>query len=356
MNKNFSITLKELGEKLGLELVGDGSKVINGVCAPYDANPDSLCVIWDTKNTRLDEAVPVLGRSDFFDDANRSGLVSADPRLVLPALLSLFTRIVEHRSGVHPSAVVSPLAAVSPDAWVGPMCVLESGAVIGALARLDAGVYVGQDVFVGEKTVIESQAVLMPGTRVGKDCLLHAHCVIGCDGFGFIPTASPDSPSGRKIIKIPQIGNTVIEDNVEIGAFTAIDRGAIGDTIIGSGTKIANHVQIGHSVKIGRDCIICSMSGVGGSSVVEDGVTISVQAGVNDHVRIGKGALLGGRTGAANDVEPGAVVSGFPARPHNEARKALVLAARLPDIYERVKNLERITKARGGAKNERSQS
>jgi UDP-3-O-[3-hydroxymyristoyl] glucosamine N-acyltransferase len=224
------------------------------------------------------------------------------------------------------------------------MCVVESEAVIEAKARLDAGVYVGSGGVVGAGTVIEAQAVLMYGTRVGENCLLHAHCVIGCDGFGFIPTDCPDSPSGRKIMKIPQIGNVIIEDDVEIGAFTAIDRGAIGDTIIGSGTKIANHVQIGHSVKIGRDCIICSMSGVGGSSVVEDGVTISVQAGVNDHVRIGKGALLGGRTGAANDVQPNAVVSGFPARPHNEARKALILAARLPDIYERVKNLERAIK------------
>jgi UDP-3-O-[3-hydroxymyristoyl] glucosamine N-acyltransferase len=347
VNKNFSITLAELGKKLGLETVGDGSKIIRGVSAPEDANSDALCVIWDAKSIKLDEAIPVLGRRGFFSGSRRSGLTSADPRASLPALLSLFAFRPERQTGVHPSAFVSPLATVSPEAWVGPMCVVESKAVIEARARLDAGVYVGQGGVVGAGTVIEAQAVLMYGTRVGENCLLHAHCVLGCDGFGFIPTACSDSPSGRKIIKIPQIGSVIVEDNVEIGAFTAIDRGAIGDTIIGSGTKIANHVQIGHSVKIGKDCIICSMSGVGGSSVVEDGVTVSVQVGVNDHVRIGRGALLGGRTGAANDVQPNAVVSGFPARPHNEARKALVLAARVPDIYERVKTLERTLKARG---------
>ncbi|GHS89826.1 UDP-3-O-acylglucosamine N-acyltransferase 1 [Synergistales bacterium] len=349
MEKNFSVTLTEIGEKLGLDVIGDGSKIVNGVSAPEDASPDKLCVIWDTKNANLDNAIPVIGRHDFFDDSGRTGLASADPRAALPGLLSLFAWQPERQSGVHPSAVVSPHATVSPEAWVGPMCVVENEAVIEAHARLDAGVYVGSGAVVGARTVIEAQAVLMYGTRVGENCLLHAHCVLGCDGFGFIPTVCPDSPSGRKIIKIPQVGNVIVEDNVEIGAFTAIDRGAIGDTIIGSGTKIANHVQIGHSVKIGRDCIICSMSGIGGSSVVEDGVTVSVQVGINDHVRIGKGALLGGRTGAANDVAPNAVVSGFPARPHNEARKALVLAARLPDIYERVKSLERvITKTTGG--------
>ncbi|GHV45231.1 UDP-3-O-acylglucosamine N-acyltransferase [Synergistales bacterium] len=349
MNKNFSITLTELGETLGLEIIGDGSKIIRGVSAPENSSPDKLCVIWDAKNINLDEAIPVIGRRDFFDDSGRSGLASADPHGVLPALLSLFAfRPARAAAGIHPSAAVSPYATVSSEAWVGPMCVVESEAVIDARVQLDAGVYIGSGAAVGAGTVIEAQSVLMYGTRVGENCLLHAHCVIGCDGFGFIPAACPDSPSGRKIIKIPQIGNVIIENNVEIGAFTAIDRGAIGDTIIGSGTKIANHVQIGHSVKVGRDCIICSMSGVGGSSVIEDGVTVSVQVGVNDHVRIGKGALLGGRTGAANDVQPNAVVSGFPARPHGEARKALVLAARLPDIYERVKNLERTIKTMNG--------
>jgi UDP-3-O-[3-hydroxymyristoyl] glucosamine N-acyltransferase len=147
--------------------------------------------------------------------------------------------------------------------------------------------------------------------------------------------------SREAVLKIPQLGNVVVGDEVEIGACTTIDRGTIGDTVIGDGTKIDNHVQIGHNVRIGKNCIICAMSGIAGSSVVEDGVTVSAQAGITDHVRVGKGATLGGRAGVTNDVLPGAVVSGFPARPHNEAKRAQILTIRLPELYERLRSLER---------------
>jgi UDP-3-O-[3-hydroxymyristoyl] glucosamine N-acyltransferase len=176
----------------------------------------------------------------------------------------------------------------------------------------------------------------MEGTRIGKNCLLHASCVLGCDGFGFLP-----SPKGA--VKIPQIGHVIVGDDVEIGACTAIDRGTIGDTMIGGGTKIDNHVQIGHNVQIGRHCVICAMTGIAGSSVIEDGVTVSGQSAITDHVRVGKGAILGGRSGVTKDLAEGSVVSGFPARPHGEVKRAQMLSIRLPELYERVKRLERLS-------------
>ncbi|MDR2137072.1 MAG: UDP-3-O-(3-hydroxymyristoyl)glucosamine N-acyltransferase [Synergistaceae bacterium] len=334
MKRDFETTLSELGEILGLEVVGDGTRLIRGVAPPEEGDPHTLCVVWDAKSLNvIGEDVPLLAKPEFLK--GRPGLSAHDPREILPTLLRLFIPPEPVLKGVHPSAAISPEATVSEDAWVGPFCVVEPGASVAAGARLQANVYLGRDSHVGQGTVLEPHVTLMPGTRVGKNCLLHAGCVLGCDGFGFIP-------SRECLLKIPQVGNVAVGNEVEIGACTTIDRGTMGDTVIGDGTKIDNHVQIGHNVRIGKNCIVCSMSGVAGSSVVEDGVTVSSQVGITDHVRIGKGATLGGRSGVTNDIPPGGVVSGFPARSHNEARRAQVLAVRLPELYERLRYLERM--------------
>lgn len=308
--------LELLSDKLQLEIHGEKTHEVNKISSPENAKPETLCVIWD-KNIidKLPLEIPVCAPEEFFV-SGRDGIICDNPRALLPRLLEIFSGHEQRLTGIHPSAIISSTAKVSPDAY------------ISALA------YVGDNCVVEAGSVIEPHVVLLKNVYVGKNCLIHSGAVIGCDGFGFERT-----PEG--LVKIPQTGGVFIGDDVEIGACTTIDRGTMDDTEIKSGTKIDNHVQIGHNVKIGRNCIICSMSGIAGSSVIEDNVTVSVQAGITDHVRIGAGAILAARTGVTNDIPAGALMSGFPARPHNEAKRALVLSADLPSLYKRVRTLEK---------------
>ncbi|MCR5346238.1 MAG: UDP-3-O-(3-hydroxymyristoyl)glucosamine N-acyltransferase [Fretibacterium sp.] len=327
------IALNVLAQELGLSVVGNGNRVVRCVVSPEDATQETLCVVWDEKALAvLDRSVPVVAPERLFQEG-RDGIAAERPRELLPRLLAFFIPAAPRLKGIHPAAVVSPEASVDSGAWVGPCAVVEAGAVIEAGARIGAGAYVGEGCRVGADTVVEPRAVLLADVRVGKNCLLHSGCVLGCDGFGFTP--SPRGP-----VKIPQMGGVTVGDDVEIGACSTVDRGTLADTVIGSGTKIDNHVQVGHNVKVGRGCILCAMSGIAGSSVLEDRVTLSVQAGVTDHVRIGAGAVLAARTGVTKDIPAGAVMSGFPARPHTEARKSLVLTADLPELFKRLHSLE----------------
>lgn len=234
--------------------------------------------------------------------------------------------------GIHPSAVVDPSAQVDPTATVGPLCVVEAGAQIGAHSVLQAQAFIGRAARVG------AACWFMPGAHVAAECIvgdrvrLHSGVVVGADGFGY-------DFSGGRHVKVPQVGQVVIEDDVEIGANTTLDRARFSRTLVGQGTKIDNLVQIGHNVMIGRHCILCAQVGISGSTTLEDYVVLGGQAGIAGHLRLGKGAKTDGQTGVNRDLEPGVFAKGSPCLPYQLEQRINVLRQRLPDLFRKVETM-----------------
>lgn len=235
--------------------------------------------------------------------------------------------------GIHPSAVVAPTAQIASSASIGPLCVVESGAVIGEGTHLQAQVFIGHNAKIGAK------CWLMQGTSVSAHCelkdrvLLQPGVVVGSDGFGY------EFVNGRHE-KVPQVGMVCIENDVEIGANSTIDRARFSRTVIGEGSKIDNLVQIGHNVIIGKHCILCSQVGISGSSVIEDYVVLAGQVGLGGHITIGKGSKVGGQAGITGSLPPGSYVTGTPCLPFMMDRRINVLRERLPDLFKRVDQIE----------------
>lgn len=236
--------------------------------------------------------------------------------------------------GIHPSAVVASAAKIDATAHVGPLCVVEEGAEIGPGSVLQASVFVGRDARIGDGCFLQPGVVLAAGCVLGNRVRLQAGVVVGSDGFGY------EFIKGRHE-KIPQIGVVVIEDDVEIGANSTLDRARFSRTVVGEGTKIDNLVQVAHNVIIGKHVILCSQVGISGSTTIEDYVVLGGQVGVGGHITLGKGTKAGGQTGIAFDTEPGSYLNGTPAIPYMVERRLQVLHQRLPDLFKRVEALEK---------------
>lgn len=236
-------------------------------------------------------------------------------------------------AGIHPSAVIAPGVQIAASATVGPLCVIEEGAVIGERAHLQAQAFIGRNAVVGE------DCWLMPRVFISTECVLkdrvrlHAGVVIGSDGFGY------EFVQGRHE-KVPQVGHVVIENDVEIGANSTLDRARFSRTVVGEGTKIDNLVQIGHNVVIGKHCLICAQVGISGSTTLEDYVVMGGQAGTTGHITIGKGSKVDGQSGVNSDLAPGSFVKGSTCLPYNLEQRINVLRKRLPDLFKRVDALE----------------
>lgn len=237
-------------------------------------------------------------------------------------------------AGIHPTAFVDPGAQVDPGAAVGAFTYIGEHAVIGKGVVIGSHVHIGRHVSIDESCWIMPQVTILDYCKLGKRVRLHPQVVIGADGFGF--STKKDGTHHPE----PQVGIVVLEDDVDIGAGTTIDRARFNVTRIGAGTKIDNLVQIGHNVVVGKHCLIVAQSGIAGSTIIEDHVVIGGQVGIVGHIRIGKGSMIGGATGVGRNLEPGSYVRGEQAYPYMLAQKIDVLKKRLPELFKRVDHLE----------------
>lgn len=326
--------LKELAARLGVELrARDVSIEIQGLAAPWQA--DNSHLVFAESGIALAEAAasraaavlisPKLAE-ELEQGIEKPLLLSTDPRLAFARAAKLL-RESRERHGIDPSASIDATATLGDGIWIGPHVVIEADAVIGSDTTIESGAVIGAGSRIGNDCHLYPRVVLYPGTELGNRVIVHAGAVLGADGFGYVP----DSTSGE-YIQFPQQGRLVIEDDVEIGANTTIDRGALEETRIARGTKLDNLVHVGHNVSIGRNVVIAAQTGVSGSSSIGDNAIVGGQVGIADHVQIGPGAILGAQAGIPSRKRihgPGIVFWGTPARPIKDYLKELAALARL---------------------------
>jgi UDP-3-O-[3-hydroxymyristoyl] glucosamine N-acyltransferase len=336
MTSREGFTLDELAKALGATLEGDPRRLVTGVAPLDSAGPDQVSFL---THARYTDAAKASRAGAFVAGAQAVGLPAPvlrvrEPQQALVDLLNLFHPPAAIVPGVHRSAVVADDARIDPTASIGALTVVEAGASIGARVRVGPLVYVGPGVEIGEESAVATHVALLAGVRLGRRVLVHPGAVLGGDGFGF-------AFDGAQHRKIPQTGGVVIEDDVEIGANTTIDRATFGDTIVRRGTKIDNLVQIGHNVDVGEHSILVSQVGVSGSSRLGRGVVLAGQVGVADHVSIGAGTLVAAQAGVPSDLPAAGKFLGTPARPMLEAKRIMAAESRLPELLRRVRALER---------------
>lgn len=332
-----ALTAAAIAQLTGGELRGDADVRISSVASLDRAAAGQLSFCGSPKYAALlagTDASIVLLAPTVADVATRAGarIVVEKPQDAMIALLPRLYRTRQRQPGVHPSADIEAGVRLGADVAIGPFVHIGAGAVLGDRVTIEARSTVGAGVEVGDDAHLASGVTLYPGAVLGRRVIVHAGAVLGSDGFGYVHRDGQHQ-------KIPHVGRCVIEDDVEIGAGTTIDRGSIDDTVIGAGTKIDNLVHIAHNVRVGRLCLIAAQVGISGSARIEDGVVIGGQAGFQGHHTIGKGARIGGQSGVFGDVPAGETWSGYPARPHRESLRAQAALFKLSDMMKRLEQL-----------------
>ena len=330
-------SLRALAEHLGLA-APEQDLEITGLAPVEDAGPTHLTFLANDRyapKLKASRAGAALVPADFDGEVPMPTIRAEHPRIAFALLLDLFHPTRSHTPGIHPTAIVPESCTLGEDVSIGAYVVLGEDVQVGARTRLHPHVVIYDDVRIGADCELHSHVSVRRGSVLGDRVILHNGSVIGADGFGFEPDAQ-----GR-LHKVPQVGIAEIHDDVEIQALAAVDRAAMGATVVGEGTKIDNLAQIGHGCVIGKHSVICGQVGLAGSTKVGNHVMLGGQAGSAGHITIGDGTQAAAKSGIMTDLAPGSRVGGAPAMPMSEILRATVVIPQLPDMLRRLKKLER---------------
>ncbi len=336
--------LSELSKLIGGDIIGDPDVEITGVSGITEAQTGDITYIHDRKFLRDKSAIHASAVivKETAEGLSASMLVVKNPQYIYAKALEVFYKKTPEHTGISDRAFVGENVIFGDKVSVHHFAYICDRVVIGAGGTICAGVYIEDGVTIGENSIIYPNVTIRENTIIGNNVTIHSGTVIGSDGFGYVMEQDMH-------YKIPQVGGVIIEDNVEIGSNSAIDRGTTGNTIIGSGTKIDNLVQIAHNVKIGSHAIIVSQVGISGSVEIGSNVILAGQVGVRDHITIGSRAMVGAQSGIGGNIPEGQIYSGSPAIPHKSWLRAQSIYAKLPEYVKRIQELERKIEALTGS-------
>lgn len=329
-------TIEEIAQHLGGKVQGDAKTVIRGISGIKEACAGDITFVANVKyfplveTTKASAIIAPEGTNAF----GKNLIIVDNPSLAFAKIASFVVGEQEHHvKGIHPTAIIATNAQIGQQVNIGAYTVIESKAVIGDGTTIYSGCFVGRETTIGKKCLVYPNVVIRERTLIGSQVIVHSGTVIGADGFGFADVEGVHH-------KIPQVGIVVVEDDVEIGANVTIDRARFDKTIIGQGTKIDNLVQIAHNVIIGRHCIIVSQTGISGSVEVKEGAILAGQSGIAGHLTIGEGAIVAAQAGVTKSVPAKTFVSGYPAKPHDRAKKVNAALQRLPEYVKTIQELK----------------
>jgi UDP-3-O-[3-hydroxymyristoyl] glucosamine N-acyltransferase len=332
----MSFTVAQIAEKLRGEVIGNGEVILTGFASADNARPGDLTFADKEEFFVAAEAsaASAILISGTFTSPSKAIIRVANARIAVARLLPVFFPPDESPLGIHPSAHIAASAQIDPTAHIGPGCVIGPRVKLGARSVLMGGNHIGRDCAIGDDTCLYPNVVIYARTQIGHRVAIHAGTVIGSDGYGYVF----DEGKHRKVL---QVGNVFIHDDVEIGANSAIDRGALGSTVIGQGTKIDNLVHVAHNVIIGRNCLVMGQVGFAGSTKLGDYCVIASQSGIAGHLKLGHQATVGAKSGVMRDVPDKGTVLGIPAAPDKQAKRQFIAIQQLPDLIRRMRELEK---------------